>query len=459
MINRLTKGKILNILLCIVLTAAAAVSWAVLDLEDASAAVDLSRQNASGDTATIKMGKILTSAQDNKFPAVTDFSYTLERIKAWDNSNVSSSKNGTDIARQDIPMPAASSQASHNISVEGDSATVAIGNFMTDSENDSATEKSRYTDVPIKFTKAGYYLYKIKEIDSAPASVPGVTYDTHEYFITVYVANKMDSSGNTIDGVYVHSITAYRNNSGSDTYKPELSDIAKTTDNRGVDAVQNNEENLGKVGLSTSASPNILNADNMWNDFSTSDLVITNNVQGTLGDRTKEFEFDVVLTGLENAKGYKLSGNVSVDSVTTGTYDAQTGTITTTAQGDASFRLKIKDDEEVRIEALNATSKYTVSETANNHIPSYAIPAEGGQSAVIAKAADHRESDNMELSTVQETVDQSDKDQTVAFQNKRDLATLTGSRKSMLGVMTVTVLLLLAGAVVVMIRRLLYEKA
>ena len=136
MINRLTKGKILNILLCIVLTAAAAVSWAVLDLEDASAAVDLSRQNASGDTATIKMGKILTSAQDNKFPAVTDFSYTLERIKAWDNSNVSSSKNGTDIARQDIPMPAASSQASHTISVEGDSATVAIGNFMTDSEND-----------------------------------------------------------------------------------------------------------------------------------------------------------------------------------------------------------------------------------------------------------------------------------------------------------------------------------
>ena len=463
MIKRISGGKNGNTLLCFVIAvigvAVCAVVCAALNTEDVWAAVDLSRQNASGDTATIKMAKTLTASQDDKFPSVTDFSYTLERIRAWDNSNESSGENGTDIAKQNIPMPAESSNASHTISVTGDVAVVSIGNFSTSNPGDTAREKRRYTDVPLKFTKAGYYLYKIKEIASAPASVPGITYDKHEYFITVYVANKMDTSGNTVDGVYVHSITAFRNNSGSDMYKPDLSDIAKKTDNQGAAAVQNNEENLGKVGLSTSASPNILNADNMWNSYSTSDLVITNNVQGTLGDRAKEFEFDVSLTGLENAKPYKLSGNVSVESITEGTYDPESATITTSAQGDAVFRLKLKDDDQVRIEALNTTSKYTVSEAANNHIPSYAITAAGGSDAVIAKEADKSDSDNMVLSTVQETVDASDKDQTVAFNNKRELATLTGTRKSMLGAMAVAVLLMLACAAVIAAKRVSDEEA
>ena len=124
----------------------AAVSWMAVSAETASAAADLSRQNASSDTATIRMSKTLTAVQQNKFPSITDFNFTLERVKAWDNSNITATVNGTVFAKSDIPLPAASSNANHTISVSGDKATVAIGNFSGSDSQDSATVKNRYTD-------------------------------------------------------------------------------------------------------------------------------------------------------------------------------------------------------------------------------------------------------------------------------------------------------------------------
>ena len=85
----------------------AAMSRMALGAEYVSAAVDLSRQNASNDTATIRMSKTLTAVQQNKFPSIEDFSFTLERIKAWNNSNVTANSNGTTLAKSDMPMPAA----------------------------------------------------------------------------------------------------------------------------------------------------------------------------------------------------------------------------------------------------------------------------------------------------------------------------------------------------------------
>ena len=437
--------RILSAAVSVLMAVIAAASWMVWDTEPVSAAADLSRQTASSDTATIRMSKTLTAVQQNKFPSVTDFSFTLERIKAWANSNTTAATNGATIQKSQMPMPAASSTANHTITVSGDTATVAIGNFSAADSQDTSTVKNRYTNVPIKFTKAGYYVYKVKEASSTPESLPGLTYDTHEYFIVVYVCNKVDSNDNTVDGVYVHNITSYRNDSGSDTYQPTLSDISKVTDNNGTAAKPNTEANLGKVGISSATEPNLLMADNMWNVYNTSDLLISNNVQGTLGDRNKEFEFDVTLSGLENNKDYKLSGDVDLDSISTGTYSSQNKTFTTNAQGQATFKIKLKDDQTVRIEALNATSKYTVSESANNHIPSYSITAAGGSGATIAKAQDAYTSDNLSLSTSQETVDLADKDQTVAFQNKRNLATLTGTRSSMLA------MAVLAGVIMIII--------
>ena len=131
----------------------------------------------------------------------------------------------------------------------------------------------------------------------------------------------------------------------------------------------------------------------------------------------------------------------------------QNSTFTTNAQGQAAFKVKLKDDQKLRIEAVNATSKYTVTETANNHIPSYSITAAGGSSATIEKAQDAFTSDNLSLSTVQETVDLADKDQTVAFQNKRNLATLTGARTSMLAMAVMAAVIMLAIALFAAMRR------
>ena len=452
-----TMEKTTYVALCVLLEIVMTFSMMMLGTETASAAADLSRQTASSSTATIKMGKTLTVNKNNKFPSITDFNYTLERVSAWSNANASTASSGATIAKSSIPMPAASSTASHTITVSGDTATVAIGNFSGSDQADTATVKNRFTDVPITFTTAGWYLYKITESSSTPASVPGVTYDSHEYFICIYVCNNMDSDGNTIDGVYVHSMTAYRNTSGDDTYQPDLTDIANNGDNGGTAASQNTESNLGKVGISTAASPNILNADNMWNTYTVSDLVITNNVQGTLGDRSKAFEFTVTLSGLENSKAYQLSGDVLLDSITTGTYDSTADTVTTNASGQAVFKVKLRDDEEITVEALNATSQYIVSEAASDHKPSYTITADGND-AVIATASDSKSTDQQALATSLETVDAGDSDQTVAFQNVRDLAALTGTRTSMLALTVMLAVLLLAAAVYMVMRKVTFNE-
>ncbi|MBQ3281618.1 MAG: hypothetical protein IJH41_04350 [Eubacterium sp.] len=452
MIKRTGIERIIYIAASVLIEIAMTVSMMAIGTENVSAA-DLSRQTASSGTATIKMSKTLTVNQNGKFPAVTDFNYSLERVSGWVNANTSSASSGAALSKSSIPMPAASSTASHSITVSGDTATVAIGNFSGSDAADTQTVKNRYTDVPITFTQAGYYLYKVTEASSTPATVPGVVYDDHEYFICVYVCNNMDSNGNTIDGVYVHSMTAYRNTSGSTTYQPDLSDIAYETDNGDAAALENNQSNLGKVGISSAASPNILRADNMWNTFTTSDLTVTNNVQGTLGDRSKAFEFTVTLSGLENSKAYQLTGDVVVDTVTTGTYDDTADTITTSASGQAVFTVKLRDDEGITVEGLNATSQYVISEGASDHIPSYAITAEGGNSAVIASAAGSRQVSQQALATSLETVDAGDSDQTVAFQNSRDLAALTGTRTSMLALMTVLAVLIIAAAAYLVIRK------
>ena len=111
-------------------------------------------EDISSATATVSLGKILTTNHDNKFPNITDFNFEIERIEAWKNANVSTAQNGTAMDKSDIPMPTASNSANHTVTVNGDKASVAVGNFKsTPSEQtgvaDTATSKLRTTDVNI----------------------------------------------------------------------------------------------------------------------------------------------------------------------------------------------------------------------------------------------------------------------------------------------------------------------
>ena len=428
-------------------------------------------QKASSKTGTVTLGKILTVNQANKFPNIEDFNFEVTAVKAWDNSNVATGENGKAIDAAAMPMPAAKDTEHQKVTVDGAKAKVTVGNFKDDKATnkddknaESDTVKTRTNDLEFTFTKAGYYVYKVTETGSTPDKVSGVTYDDHSYFIVFYVTNNQDEAGNTTDGVYVHNITSYRNESGKEDYKPDLSEIAVTSD--GKVATDNTRDNLEKVGISTSEHPNKLAAYRFWNDSDTHDVVISKNVKGSLGDKTKEFEFTVALTGLEHGVAYttniateegQSTKGAQIISATAGTVDTAAQTFTTDEQGNATFLVKMSDDEQIVLNALPRGSHYTVTEAESDHVASYALTSQkmdGGKAvenkdAVIVTTGEANNTKG-ELATSNETVDAADGTVTVAYTNTRDITPPTGVAGGMaFGAMA----LALVGAMVVFRRR------
>ncbi|MBQ6621502.1 MAG: hypothetical protein IJH75_01545 [Mogibacterium sp.] len=421
-------------------------------------------EEASSDTATIYLGKVLTVSQQGRFPEVHEFTFEIEPVRAWDNANVLSAENGAEIAAAEMPLPQACADAHHTVTTDGTVTEVTVGDFMGDPTTDVAdtqTEKLRTTPVSIRFLKAGYYVYRVTETGSAPAELPGVTYDDSSYYIAFYVCNKTDSEGNTVSGVYVHDITSYRNGPDDDA-GPNLSDIAGTTDNGGTAAAENTYENFEKVGRSSDTpgedpetglptGPDKLEAYRFWNDLTTHDVVITNNVTGNLGDVTKEFEMTVTLSGLEKGRTYttnaaaeektaqaSTSEGADLVSASAGTVNSDAKTFTADQAGNAVFLIRLKDDEVFVMNALPASAEYRVEEHATDHIASYAITSTREETAVIAKDEDANTADHTALATDVETVDaksnvagrvnadENDGTVTIAFTNHRNLATITG---------------------------------
>ncbi len=419
------------------------------------------REQVSSDTATLKMGKILIANHAGKFPAtLQSVQYQLTAIKGFDNANVNSAESGKAIAAKDMPMPKPQDAENHQVKVAGTTATVTVGDFRT-AEKDSTTEKHRVTPVEISFDKAGYYLYRLTEAGSTPAKVPGVTYDDHSYYVVVYVANRTDEAGNTLDGVYVHNITSYRNESGKDTYQPNLSDIAGVTDNNGTKAGENTEENLAKVGISEPGHPNVLEAYRFWNHGNTQDIVLQKNVTGNLGDRSKEFEFRISLTGLEPETSY-TTGEAAADTktVTSAGADlvrAEKGTLSgknfvSDEQGCADLVVRLQDDEKLVLNGIPVSAKYRITEQSNDHIAAFQVKG-SGKTPAIQTTSGKNEDPNQALSTAEERVDLEDGTVTVNFTNHRNLAAVTGAPE----IMGPAALLLIAFAGMMASRRRRYE--
>lgn len=443
---------------------------------------------ANGDTGIVTLGKILTCSRPGDFPAVTDFVYTIEAVEGWRNANISTALSGETVAPADMPKPAAA-PGNRPITAEGVMSTVLIGDFRDESATntstgdgeDTATRRTRTTPVHITFTEAGYYVYKVKETGSVPANVPGVDYDDNEYFMVFYVCNKVDTDGNTTEGVYVHSITSYTNESGSETYKPDLSDIQNVTDNSGAAAAANTGQvnpdgtvshQLGKVGVSEPKSPNRLEAYRMWNAFVSHDLVLKKNVTGNLGDRTKLFEFTISLTGLEKNRVYttqtpaKDTGDAStVDIVSASVGTKNSGSsFTSDGSGSATILVKLKDDDVFVINGLPLSSQYRVNEAASDHVAKYEITSSssgtGQKAPVIAvNSGTNGQISDRALSTGTETVDRYDETVTVRYINNRDLATITGVPGMDWIAWAAAAILLMISAAGLMRRRRIYAAA
>lgn len=360
------------------------------------------REDVSTDTATITLGKELTYINRKKNP-VQSVTYTIEKVQAWENNNVKAKENGKEMAVSSMPEPSSSS----------------VSISLTDEGNGTAQGTS---DITIKFTKAGYYVYRIKEIPISQITGAVVTSDSHEYFAVIYVCNKTDKDGNTVPGVYVHDITSYRNESGSSSYKPALTDIANITDNGGQAARENIKANLGKVGKSTPSDPDGLDAYKMWNQVEYPepiDLKVTNNVTGTLGDLTKEFEFTIELSGLEESAEYVTYGTGKVEGTQKrGIWNNSVKTMTTDDTGKITMTVLLKDDEDFTIEDLPKGSSWSITETANNHKASYEVTP--SVSAVTAKKANEKDNTDLDAGGT------ANQDTVADFVNTRDLTVMTG---------------------------------
>lgn len=456
--RRRGAGLLAVVLMCLLAVATAAAPQA---LAATQASGPDAREKASSNVATRKLGKVLVANHGGKFPAtLQSVQYQLTAVKGFDNANVNSNESGKAIAAKDMPMPKSQDAENHQVKVSGTTATVTVGDFRTD-EKDSDTQKHRVTPVEISFQKAGYYLYRLTETGSTPANVPGVTYDNHSYYVVVYVANRTDEAGNTLDGVYVHDITSYRNESGKDTYQPNLSDIAGVTDNNGTKASENTEDNLAKVGLSDPEHPDVLEAYRFWNHGNTQDIMLQKNVTGNLGDRSKEFEFRISLAGLESETTYttseaaadtKLTTSAGTDLVRTEKGTLSGKSFVSDDQGCAELVVRLQDDEKLVLNGIPVSAKYQITEQSNDHIADFQVKG-SGENPAIQTTSGKNEDPNTALSTAEERVDLEDGTVTVTFTNHRNLAAVTGTPE----VMGPAALLLIAFTGIMVSRRRRYE--
>ena len=510
--NRIKKGGVFVLSAILIMAMSMSSVFAMSD--------DSTRQENSTPTATINLEKTLTVDQAGKFPNIQDFSFTFERIEAWDNANTDTAINGANIAKENIPMPAAAATAHHTVSaVTADKVTVTTGDYSVADTGDTTTARTRSTALPITYTKAGYYVYKVNEVSG---SVTGVTYDSDAYYVCVYVANSMDSDGNTTDGVYVHSITTWQNMQAlTANLNQHNKDIGTDADNPGGTNVNNNsvtgDDDEGKVNTTTNTNPDetTVNFDNL---SESKNVVVKKNVKGSLGDRTKLFEFTVTLTGLTPGTTYTISdGNgtngFTLVSASTGTLDTTAKTITPDASGNATFLVKLRDDQAIKIEGLPVGATYTVNEAASDHIASVQLTSDNtatGTTSYVAVSIDNvvagktyyttndgtdpvaditwnegqmqttlpegatvyekvtdtsgtpviattpnpkaNSAKETALATATETVDASDGTMTVAYTNTRNMATITGV-PGMDYMMYGLIALLMAGAAATVIRR------
>lgn len=167
-----------------------------------------------------------------------------------------------------------------------------------------------------KFAAPGIYRYNVSEV-IPEAKYEGITYSTETKFFDVYV--------NSNKAVYAYTFTDA--------------------------AAQNGKDN----GVFT-------------NDYSSIyDLIITKNVTGNQGDKSKDFDFPIQVTGAENEKFYV-------------TFSDDRTPITLT---NGSQTIKLKDGQSATIHGLSMTDTYSVDE-ADYTKDGYTTTVEGAKKGQIS---------------------------------------------------------------------------
>ena len=182
-------------------------------------------------------------------------------------------------------------------------------------DGESSVENIPLTFDPTQFaaTGAGLYYYTITENDIS--NFAGMTKDLTEYFLKIEVANDGDSL--VISDAVMYPSTQ---NGGSQT--------------------------SGKVTGFT-------------NTYATTSLTVTKDVEGRMGDKKKQFSFEITLNDPNHTTGDHI---VSVTS-TKGTSDAETVKFN---NGQAKVTVTLADTESVTITGLPVGTTYEIVESDNN---------------------------------------------------------------------------------------------
>lgn len=168
-----------------------------------------------------------------------------------------------------------------------------------------------------KFTAPGIYRYNVSE---DAGTYEGITYSTETKYFDVYV--------NSSNKVYAYTFTDAADEYGKD-------DGVFTNDYTGI-----------------------------------YDVTITKKVTGNQGDKSKEFDFPISVTGAANEKFYV-------------TFSDNREAITLTVDN-ASQTIKLKDGQSATIHGLSATDRYSVEEV-NYTKDGYTTTVEGDKSGCISK--------------------------------------------------------------------------
>lgn len=238
------------------------------------------------------------------WPNQTSFNYNIEKVKAWDNSNASTNENGSELSVADMPAPALKSgnppawtvvPATNGVYKVNVPVKTETGTDTDPLKKAEGTATGTIGDIKFDFTRPGYYLYKISEVNDG---VNGVIYDDHVYYVAFYVANKTagnESDGETTggawtdddqnvdkNGIYVHSVTVFRSSVTTGTNPQQIAEEYLPVQ---VDPAWNNQSVYYEKVVVTADNLEQIKADGI--DYYTYDANATKNKYVKVTDKSK----------------------------------------------------------------------------------------------------------------------------------------------------------------------------
>ncbi|MCI1726172.1 MAG: DUF5979 domain-containing protein [Lachnospiraceae bacterium] len=298
-------------------------------------------------TATITASKIFNADAPVNNSKITEAKFTLTSV------GYTGEVTGTT-----VPMPAATVKTA---------ALTASGN--------SASGSTVFDAIP--YSVPGIYTYKL--VETVDTAVPGVTYDTAERFVNVYVTNLLDANNQLIlndngtPQVEVKAITVYKETNGTLNWN-----------SIGNENAGNPDAKTGETGTITGINGTVtVGFTNTFGDTAGNTVLsVSKTVTGALGNPDTEFEFTLT-TDSTNSLAYQVFDAAGA-AVTSGT--GKSGAI---VSGGSFF---LKHGETARIYNLAGGNKYTVTEksstTANGYKTSISGTAAGTAITAVTDITD-----------------------------------------------------------------------